>query len=579
MGSRGQTVGPANKMEGSSYGSRLQAGASNATTPSGNGATQRPSSALAVPSSTSGRYSPSFPNPVTRTASACFPVTRTPSDKGLAMIRSNLHESTPPPTEMSWEEALAVLHKLEKQLTINVQEDLERLRYRMTSSKIDLVARKCQRLYQMRVLLRNTRRLVKEEESVMTDFNGVKAVIESGGHSSKLDEDEYMDTKVKLLSLGTKLTDTRRRMQRIAGQVEELQMAANELVDASNLAEIEGYEFDMEKFKKESSALPEMPRLAPSLPSYDLFNHAPYSNPPSRPGSSMSIDSDRPSSAVGHRIHRTVKVSVAADSTDEEETGSEAYFPQRSKKKKADLSSSGRRRAPSETSDAESEDAYQVYTNTRMTPMEAKQKAEEDRKNAAEEQAKIKQHIDQQMKREEEEEMRKQEEQVAKKKEEEEKQKSIMDAKQKAAAEKAAQLEAKKKAEEEKKKADQEAKEAKKQKEEEEKRKKEEAEAKKKEEAEAKKKAEEEAKQREEEERRQQEEAKKEAEAKRAKEQQAKQEAESKKQAEMRRREEEAARKQEEELARQREEEEMEQQRELELQAKQKRGKKTPTQQ
>merc|ERR1711963_625855 len=94
-----------------------------------------------------------------------------------------------------------------------------------------------------------------------------------------------------------------------------------------------------------------------------------------------SIDSDRPSSAVGHRIHRTVKVSVAADSTDEEETGSEAYFPQRSKKKKADLSSSsGRRRAPSETSDAESEDAYQVYTNTRMTPMEAKQKAEEDRK-------------------------------------------------------------------------------------------------------------------------------------------------------------------------------------------------------
>merc|ERR1711963_421884 len=441
MGSRGQTVGRANKMEGSSYGSRLQAGASNATTPSGNGATQRPSSALAVPSSTSGRYSPSFPNPVTRTASACFPVTRTPSDKGLAMIRSNLHESTPPPTEMSWEEALAVLHKLEKQLTINVQEDLERLRYRMTSSKIDLVARKCQRLYQMRVLLRNTRRLVKEEESVMTDFNGVKAVIESGGHSSELDEDEYMDTKVKLLSLGTKLTDTRRRMQRIAGQVEELQMAANELVDASNLAEIDGYEFDMEKFKKESSALPEMPRLAPSLPSYDLFNHAPYSNPPSRPGSSMSMDSDRPSSAVGHRIHRTVKVSVAADSTDEEETGSEAYFPQRSKKKKADLSSSsGRRRAPSETSDAESEDAYQVYTNTRMTPMEAKQKAEEDRKNAAEEQAKIKQHIDQQMKREEEEERRKEEEQVAKKKEEEEKQKSIMDGKQKAAAEKAAQM-------------------------------------------------------------------------------------------------------------------------------------------
>ena len=121
-------------FSGDSTRGRLQAGATDATTPSGgNGLAQRPSSAmsLTVPSgsSTSGRYSPAFPNPVTRTASACFPVTRVPSAQGLAMIRPNLRENTPPPTNMTWDEALAILHKLEKQLTLNVQTDLEKLRY------------------------------------------------------------------------------------------------------------------------------------------------------------------------------------------------------------------------------------------------------------------------------------------------------------------------------------------------------------------------------------------------------------------------------------------------------------------
>ena len=85
-----------------------------------------------------------------------------------------------------------------------------------------------------------------------------------------------------ILELGGKLTDIRRKQQRLAGQVEELQMAMNELVDPSQLADIEGYEFNMESFKRESSALPEMPKFCAALPSYSLFNSAPYSPTTSR---------------------------------------------------------------------------------------------------------------------------------------------------------------------------------------------------------------------------------------------------------------------------------------------------------
>jgi hypothetical protein len=179
---------------------------------------------------------------------------------------------------MAWEEALSTLHYMEKQLTIEVASDIDKLRLRMTSSKIDLVARKSKRLYQMRLLLRSTRRMCREEEDIMADFNGVKATIDTNPHSREhnIDDDDYSSTKNKLLKLGGKLTDIRRKQQRLAGQVEELQVAMTELVDMSQVAEIEGYEFNMESFKRESSALPEMPKLCQTLPSYDLFNSAPY---------------------------------------------------------------------------------------------------------------------------------------------------------------------------------------------------------------------------------------------------------------------------------------------------------------
>merc|ERR1711936_1112775 len=143
-------------MDGDSTRGRLLAGATSAITPSSNGSTtQRGARSLSRPGSAAGGGS--FANPVTRTQSACFPVTKTPSAQGLAMIKTT--EKTPPPTDMAWEEALSTLHYMEKQLTIEVQSNIETLRSRMTSSKIDLVSRKAKRLYQMRVLLNTTRRL------------------------------------------------------------------------------------------------------------------------------------------------------------------------------------------------------------------------------------------------------------------------------------------------------------------------------------------------------------------------------------------------------------------------------------
>merc|ERR1712004_607469 len=457
-------------------GSRLQAGAASAITPSGNGTKKSSSSAsLALPS-TSSTTGASSTNPIARTKSACFAVTKTPSAKGLALIKSEMTEKTPPPTDLSWLEALALLHKLEKQLTFEVQNDIQRLKQRMTASKIELVSRKSIRLHQMRVLLNQTRRLAREEESVMGDFTSVKAVIESGPKApTGIDEDDFSATRAKLITLGGKLTDIRRRQQRLAGQVEELQGAMKELVNMDQLKEMDGYEFNMESFKRESSALPDMPRLTPTLgTSYGLFNHAPYtpesSRPPSRPSSRMSMDSDREFSTIPENAsHRTVKLRVQVDSTDDEDLPSDAYLPQQRRKKQLGPNR-GRSRShlTSESSDAESEDCYQVATFNRMTPAEAKQKAEEDRKKAVEDEERIRKEVDEQLRKEAEEEERQKEEAAQKKKEEQEKKKAENESKRKkedeakkkkeeAEEKKKAEVEAKRKAAADKKKAEEEA--------------------------------------------------------------------------------------------------------------------------
>merc|ERR1711862_121331 len=211
----------------------------------------------------------------------------------------------------------------------------------------------------------------------------------------------------------------------------------------------------MESFKRESSALPDMPRLTPTLgTSYGLFNHAPYtpesSRPPSRPSSRMSMESDREFSTIPENAtHRTVKLRVQVDSTDDEDLPSDAYLPQQSRKKQLGPNR-GRSRShlTSDSSDAESEDCYQVATFNRMTPAEAKQKAAEEKKKA---EADAKRKEEQEKKKAENEAKRKKEEEAKKKQEEaEEKKKAEAEAKK-------AEVEAKRKAAAEKKKAEEEA--------------------------------------------------------------------------------------------------------------------------
>jgi hypothetical protein len=60
-------------------------------------------------------------------------------------------ESSPPPTDLAFEEAVQLLHRLEKRLRLEVESDLRDLRLQMTAKKIEYVSRKAQRLYTIRL--------------------------------------------------------------------------------------------------------------------------------------------------------------------------------------------------------------------------------------------------------------------------------------------------------------------------------------------------------------------------------------------------------------------------------------------
>ena len=79
---------------------------------------------------------------------------------GLAMIKTT--ESSPPPTDLAFEEAVQLLHKLERKLRLEVESDLRDLRLQMTAKKIDFVSRKAQRLYTIRQQLGSCRVLCKQ---------------------------------------------------------------------------------------------------------------------------------------------------------------------------------------------------------------------------------------------------------------------------------------------------------------------------------------------------------------------------------------------------------------------------------
>merc|ERR1711881_824942 len=113
--------------------------------------------------------------------------------------------------------------------------------------------------------------------------------------------------------------------------------------------------------------------------------------PPSGRSSAMSMSPCASPTPAAAGRHRTIRVTVAGESTDDEDLPIDAYLPpQRSTsglRKKKDIGSGRRRYDSSEVSETESEDCLPGLDN-RMTPLEAKQRAEEERiKSAAEEEA------------------------------------------------------------------------------------------------------------------------------------------------------------------------------------------------
>merc|ERR1712223_1613894 len=273
----------------------MKAAANVATTPSGANGT------LGVPkrdrhsstSSTARLNLPSQSFPVTRPPSAPFPVTRAPSSQGLSMIKTT--EDSPPPTNLSFEDAVRILHATERRLRTETQLEIVDLRIQMTASKIEKVTFKASRLHALRTLLNNCRVLCRQEEEVMKDFGRVKDRLTN--IRGDIDEDSYQDTKSECLFHGGKLTDIKRRQRRLAGHAEVMREELSSVMapeDISSAGEDEE-KFDVDRFKRESSQQPMFSLTATPLTSYPLFNSAPYSRGPSGDNLNKQMRSYSPS--------------------------------------------------------------------------------------------------------------------------------------------------------------------------------------------------------------------------------------------------------------------------------------------
>ena len=195
------------------------------------------------------------------------------------MIRTT--EDSPPPTNLTFEDAVRILHATERRLREETQSEIVDLRLQMTASKIEKVTFKASRLHALRTLLNNCRVLCRQEEDVMKDFGKVKDRLSS--IRGDIDEDSYQDTKAECLFHGGKLTDIKRRQRRLAGHAEVMReelvsvMAPEDITSAGEDEE----KFDVDRFKRESSQQPMFCLTATPLTSYPLFNSAPYSRGPS----------------------------------------------------------------------------------------------------------------------------------------------------------------------------------------------------------------------------------------------------------------------------------------------------------
>ena len=257
----------------------MKAAANLATTPSGTNGSANVSKRDRHSSTSSHLGVPSQSYPVTRTPSAPFPVTRAPSSQGLAMIKTT--EDSPPPTNLSFEDAVRILHATERRLRTETQLEIVDLRLQMTATKIEKVTFKASRLHALRTLLNNCRVLCRQEEDVMKDFGRVKDRL--AGIRGDIDEDSYQDTKAECLVYGGKLTDIRRRQRRLAGHAEVMREELVAVMDPEDITSAgeDEEKFDVDRFRRESSQQPMFSLNVTPLTSYPLFNSAPYSRGPS----------------------------------------------------------------------------------------------------------------------------------------------------------------------------------------------------------------------------------------------------------------------------------------------------------
>ena len=291
----------------------MRTAANLATTPSeanGPSDTHKRPRHVSASSGTSSRLVPSSQlYPVTRTPSAPFPVTRTPSAQGLAMIQTT--EDSPPPTNLSFEDALRVLHATERRLRAEVQLDIGDLRLCMTAPKIERVTFKASRLHALRTLLNNCRVLCRQEGDVMRDFGLIKEKLSN--IRGDIDEDGYEDTKAECLVYGGKLTDIKRRQRRLAGHAEVMReelasvMAPEDITSAGEDEE----SFDVERFKRESSQQPLLSLSPTPLTSYPLFNSAPYSRGASGDKLNQQLKSSTSSPVPTFQTYQPAKTAVS----------------------------------------------------------------------------------------------------------------------------------------------------------------------------------------------------------------------------------------------------------------------------
>ena len=109
----------------------------------------------------------------------------------------------------------------------------------------------------------------------MKEFENIKRLLDLG---EGLDEEDWDRTRSDCFLLGGKLSDIRKRQNRLSGQVEELELVIGDLLTLP-FDEIDLDSCDLEQLQREEA---EFDVMFPSLSSYSLFNSTPYGVTPGR---------------------------------------------------------------------------------------------------------------------------------------------------------------------------------------------------------------------------------------------------------------------------------------------------------